>query len=163
MSATVYSWMKAGCPVPFNWWNDKYEEEYKDNLSPHKLESMLEFGSSMVGLWMLRNGAGSEGKVLADQLESLHFQLEQESNEVCAILRRLGFKCFAAKYALLNFDLPDPRYDFLDEILVIHGLAVRSRDEYRTIPLEYHDRPVEEQQSVATSHAQVTVVKVKPI
>lgn len=160
MTATVRSWMKAGCPVPLNWWNDKYEEEYNDKLGPHKLESMLEFGGSMMGLMMLKLNAGPEGVQLADQLEELGNQLQKASLEACETLRRIGFNAYPApREALLNFDLPDPRYDSLDEILVIHGLAVRRRDEYRTIPLEYHDRPVEEQQSVATSHAQVTIVK----
>jgi len=154
--------MKAGCPVPLNWWDDEYVEKYKDSTGPHKLENMLEFGGSMTGLIMLRASAGPEGAALADQLESLSLEMEKESQEICSVLKQIGFKCFAHKqFGLINFDLPDPQYDHLDEILAIHGLAVHHRNEYRTIPMEYHDRSAEEQESVATAHAQVAVTKLK--
>jgi len=162
MTATVYSWMKAGCPVPLNWWDGEYDQKYKDSIGPHKLEDMLEFGGSAVGLMMLRLEAGPEGCRLADQLEELSNRLRTESVEVCNILKRIGFYGYPAlKAALINFDLPDPKYDHLDEILAIHGLAVKNRREYKTIPLEYHNRSAEEQASVATKHAQVAVTKLK--
>lgn len=162
MTATVYSWMKAGCPVPLNWWDDLREVEYKDRTGPYELDSMLEFGGSMVGLMMLRLNAGPEGARLADQLEERSNQLQNESLEACNTLRKIGFNAYPApREALIHFDLPNDRYDSLDEILVIHGLAVRDRSEYRTIPLEYHNRSDEEKEAVATSHAQVSVVKAK--